>query len=387
MSDIISKASELGTKHAKFLKKGLDILSFSRLTGRQVFEGEGVVSLKPRTKVFLDVLRKGHLYSYEVGENVLLNSFKDTIFNNSWNVGGTAHTFATLFFTANSTQTSCRGWVGTGTTAAASTQTGLVSPLYMAQGANTVGNAIAMDPATGNLTYTIKLNPFTVTLPATLTEASYGYYQGSGNTFGGTQQNIISYGNGASQQGTVINRSLFNTPVSVIAGDIVTLSFAFTFPTLAVTQQTVTLTAQNGMNLSGSLGLVGTASNIAGGSVSVAGAVSADTGYTNPLLPDSTGNQPAVFGLTTATAFPAYNANTTGMNTNTTATVWGTYTNGTGIRTVTGTWAIGTPASNTNFNSITLTKNGVNGYQLLLSSQQTKLTTYSLAYSQTFSLA
>jgi hypothetical protein len=160
-------------------------------------------------------------------------------------------------------------------------------------------------------------------------------------------------------------------------------TYAVVMPTLAVTPQTITISAQNGMNISGQLKCVGTVAQLAGGTIS-------DTGVWTPtpsgnlshgLLPNC--NETVKLGLSTQATFPAAFAASTNISTNLVSPAWAAYTQNTYTRLTTATWGIGTPVADTAFRSISLcgsrhTIDTGGGYQLLLDADMTKAAASSL---------
>ena len=186
---------------------------------------------------------------------------------------------------------------------------------------------------------------------------------------------------GSSGSGLLLNRVVFPSSVSVTTGQQIIITASLSIPTLAVTPQTVTLGAQNGINVSGQLKLIGTSTGIIGGTVTTAGAETADTSV--PLLGNWTGNTSyytTQWGLNANSSFPAWNtASSWGTSTWATTSAAGSYTSGSYNNTYMGYWAVGNPATNTSFQSLVLTNStsstpsgsGLGGYQLLLTSPAT----------------
>jgi hypothetical protein len=157
------------------------------------------------------------------------------------------------------------------------------------------------------------------------------------------------------------------------------MTYAVTVPTLAVNGLPVSLAAQNGVNISGLLKLVGSSEAIIGGTVNLTtGQETANTQY--PIISDWTASRA---GLSSLTSHAAYNTASSALSGNDVQGVWSGYSTGTRKRSMSFTWPIGTPASNTNFRSITIYRNNTSpnntsGYQLLLDNQMTKASTAAL---------
>jgi hypothetical protein len=169
------------------------------------------------------------------------------------------------------------------------------------------------------------------------------------------------------------------------------MSYTLVTPTLAVTAQTISLAAQNGMNLSGQLKLVGTIDNMQGGSL---------LGTNGQMTGGSTSNNQSTtqggalypcwpaWGLSTDATFPAFGANpaTTWSNSGlANSNAYSPYTAGTYNRTISGQW---NPGART-FRSIYL-KQGTSttggGYQLLLDAEQTQAADKTLVVSLNFAI-
>ena len=256
----------------------------------------------------------------------------------------------------------------------------LIAPLMSTSTRASSGNSADVDATTGNAIMTINVVFAAALTNMTIREACLTH----GATLSGPTWLNLSPPNGWS-----LNRVVLPNPIVLSAGDVLTMSFTLVVPTLAITPQTVSLPAQNGMNISGQLKLIGNAASILGGTVTVAGVLTADTssgsagvnggGAVFPLNPRG--------GLTTATAFPTQLTNTTGMNANISSThVFGPYTQWTLFRDFTTTW--NSAFATTNFRSITLyLGNGTYGYQLLLDNQQTKELNRTLSINWRFALS
>lgn len=243
------------------------------------------------------------------------------------------------------------------------------------------GNSSDINTTNGNALLT--LNCVFAAAPTAMTLREACLTQLAGSTFAAWWQGNIG------NQYWTLNRVVLPTPIVLNAGDVLTMSFTLVIPTLAITPQTISLPAQNGMNLSGQLKLIGTAANILGGTVTADGTRTPLQGSDSPGT--SAGGAIVPFipagGLTTATAFPTQLTNTTGMNTNVaSSSAYATYARGSLFRDFATTW--NSAFATTNFRSVTLyLGNGTYGYQLLLDAQQTKESGKTLSINWRFALS
>lgn len=255
----------------------------------------------------------------------------------------------------------------------------LMAPLMWSSTRASQGNSGDVDAVTGNAIMTVNNVFAAASTSMTIREACLTSSANTANFW-------LSVG---PTNGYTLNRVVLPSPIVLNAGDVLTMSFTLVVPTLAITPQTISLPAQNGMNISGQLKLIGNAASILGGTVTAAGAFSPDGssgsaganggGAVFPLNPRG--------GLTTATAFPTQLTNTTGMNTNPSSTqVFGSYVQWSLFRDFVTTW--NSAFATTNFRSITLyLGNGTYGYQLLLDAQQTKELNRTLSINWRFALS
>jgi hypothetical protein len=364
---------------------------------RTVKEYLAEVSLKPKAKWLAEVrdtdgtIRPA--FNGEWFDNLFLNTFRDSFFNNGFSVVGNNNgqnakgSLLSMFF-GNSNQNyiywTTRMSVGGSSTPATVTQTGLQAYIKDSNAVYPTGNTASMNPTNGDAVFTLKqqfaIEIGTITYKEACLKIS--------NTLNGGGNTILGIANYSSLN---LNRVVFPAGLTLTVGQQLILTCAITMPTAAVTPIPVTLAAQNGVNISGNLQLVGTSSSILGGVVGANGIITSDD-VTLPLLPDTASSTRfstlPFLGLTTASSFPSYNSNTTGMQTNSVAGVWSTYTNGTGFMDLTANWGLGNPASDTAFRSICVgTTSGVNGYQLLLANQMTKQASAMLSIAFRFSLS
>jgi hypothetical protein len=236
------------------------------------------------------------------------------------------------------------------------------------------GNVADVDAITGNAIMTANWQFDPMPSPYTIKEVS---------VFGAERWHSTT-------SSAIFNRIVLSSPVVLDTNDVLVMSYTLVIPTLAVTAQTVTLAAQNGMNISGQLKLIGTKRTILGGEVTAAGVATIDTSSSTAGGSNTQGG--SIFpgnargGLITATTFPTVFTNTTGWATAQSSTqAWAAYTAGSFTRTYETVW--NTAFATTNFRSVVLyLGNGTNGYQLLLDAQQTKESGKQLAIGWTFSI-
>jgi hypothetical protein len=270
--------------------------------------------------------------------------------------------------------------VGSGTTAVTNSDTALATPVRFDSTAYITGNTITWNQTSGNILYTIKESFPAETGSVTYNEAGIRI---TGSSSGGAMLNNLT----TAGSNRLINRVVFPSGITLAAGEQLILTVAVTLSTLASSAgKTITIAAQNGVNISGVLKCIGSLSNMAGGTVTAAGVATRNTGQTTLF---ATG-QTAVALLSDKTAFDTLGANPTWGTTNQVNGTWGTYTTNNRYVDVGFTWGNGTPATNTDFRSIlirSITSAGaLGGYQLLLDAQQTKVSTATLALSLRFSV-
>jgi hypothetical protein len=267
--------------------------------------------------------------------------------------------------------------IGSGSTPVQNSDTALANEIRFDSTAFSSGNSVTWNSTTGNIVYTIKDSFPVETGSVSYTEAGIRIAPTSGNQLNGV----------AAGSNRLINRVVFPGAVSLSAGESLILTVAVTIPSLASSAgKTITIAAQNGVNITGVLKCVATGASMAGGTVTSAGALTRD--LTHPLLFNS-GEEPVAL-LSTKTSFDTLGTNPTWGQTNQVTGVWGSYTNGNRFRDVGYQWGSGVPASNTNFRSILFRKvdtAGANGgYQLLLDNQMTKASTATLALNLRFQI-
>jgi hypothetical protein len=376
----------------------MQILVFNKIT-KPIYETGATIDLSPKAAWQPRVMRTDGTFRYPFGEhwipNHILNQFVDGFLSNpvSSGTGGkgaffsqyqgnnvTSLSFGSLF-TPVPGEWDLHMQVGTGTGAAAQSNTALTSPAT----STTVvaGNAVSMSPTNGNLVYTITRR-FAAAGGggATWTEGGLWRVLKTGASIGGPLgASFPTEGGGAWANGARLqSRVLFPSPIVLAAGEVLDLVCAVTVPTLAVNGLPVSLAAQNGMNISGVLKIVGTTAAIAGGTINnTTGVLTANTQY--PIISDWAASRA---GLSSLTSHAAYNNASSALSGNDVQGSWQAYSSGTRRRDMVFTWGSGTPASDTSFRSITIYRNSTgsnntSGYQLLLDNEMTKLSTGTLA--------
>lgn len=364
----------------------LDILPFHRISAPQVIEGEANISLKPQGKFLVEVRRTDGTIRRPFGDNWVGNQFLNQFKNQVLTWGGLGSLgwgqnnsgFASLFY-PNANYTTYTTWlqVGTSNTAVNPTQTTLTGT----KTANSweSGNTITISPTTGDIVFVVKQGFSPEGSPVTYNEAGI-------TTNGSANGYYTPIGTSSYSEVKLNSRCVFPSGVSLLTGERLVLTYAITVPTLTANSQTITLTADNGMNVSGQLKLVGNLPYTVGGTVSSLGVRTNTNTNSSGILPVSPQISSGLFGLTGATSFPAFGSNTTGMNTNTAGTsAWAAYTSGSFYRDYIGIWNSGTGPFT--FRSITLSGGGVNGYQLLLDNEMTKTPLSTLQFGLRFSMA
>ena len=372
----------------------MDILSFSKIT-KPIYEGDTIIDCRPRGKWLVEIKRSDGTIRRPFGDNwvnnVFLNAWAD---NQMTGAAGSNASFGNPFvstrFTwlnffygqgsdpANGNLMSFA--VGSGTTPAQQTDTTLANQIRFDSTPFVTGNSISYSTTSGNVVYTIKEEFPVETDPVTYNEAGIRIVSGSGIN----QWVINGLGSNAAR---LINRVVFPGSINLIAGEQLILTLAVTIPTLGSSAgKTITIAAQNGVNISGVLKCIGSQAAIAGGTVTAAGAITQTVRYTNLFNTQLT----PVALLSTKTAFDTLGTDPTWGTTNQVNGTWAAYTTGNRFRDIGFTWGNGTPASNTNFQSI-LFRNQTDagaygGYQLLLNNQMTKASTATLALSLRFTV-
>jgi len=367
----------------------MNILSFSKLT-KPIYEGGTLINLRPQGRWLVEVRRTDGTLRRPFADwidNLFLDGYADGQLGGSlgaatgfgWNSLGTTaaakNTFLDLFYGTRSSIA-----VGSGTTPVQTTDTALDNAVRFDSLPSSAGNSISWDSNSGNIVYSIKEEFPAETGSVTYTEAGI-------RIEGGTSTAAM---NGLTTTGSnrLINRVVFPGSVSLDAGEQLILTVAVTIPTLAsAAGKTITIAAQNGVNVSGVLKCIASEAAIAGGTVTAAGAVPTKE-RSHPLL-FNTGDAPQAL-LGTQTSFDPVGTNPSWGTTNLVTGTWGTYTNGSRTRDIGYQWSPGVPASDTNFRSILFRAKaptaGIGGYQLLLDDQMTKASAATLSISLRFSI-
>jgi len=368
----------------------MNILSFNKIT-KPIYEGGTTIDLRPRGKWFVQVRRTDGTFRYPFGDmwidNLFINRWANGQLNiwtasgsntptYSWGSGNLANRYNWVdFFYGDRSNIA----VGSGTTAVTNSDTALATQIRFDSTPYITGNTISWDQTSGDIVYTIKEQ-----FPAETGSVTYNEAGIRLNSGGGLADNINALLFG---QNGLMNRVVFPSGVTLAAGEQLILTVAVTLSTLAKsTGKTITISAQNGVDISGELKCIGSLTNMAGGTVTSAGVKTTNTGYTTLF---ATG-QTAVALLSDKTAFDTLGTAPTWGTTNQVNGTWASYTNDSRFVDVGFTWGNGVPATNTDFRSIlfrSITSAGaLGGYQLLLDAQQTKVSTATLALSLRFSV-
>lgn len=369
----------------------MDILSFSKIT-KPIYEGGATIDLRPKGKWLIEVRRTDGTIRRPFGDlwidNLFINRYANgqlggatTVNPFSWGTQGSGGsqdtwTFLNLFYGAKSSIA-----VGSGTTPVQNSDTALANLIRFDSTAYASGNSITWNSTSGNIVWTIKEEFPLETSPVTYNEAGI-------RITGGTSTDGM---NGLSTAGSngLLNRVVFPGSINLVSGEQLIITVAVTVPSLASSAgKTITIAAQNGVNISGVLKCIATQASMAGGTVTAAGVATLESTKTYPLLFNICRAPVAL--LSTKTAFDTLGVNPTWGTTNEVAGTWATYTTDNRFRDASFQWGSGVPAANTNFRSILfryLTTAGANGgYQLLLDNQMTKASTATLALSLRFTI-
>jgi len=367
----------------------MDILTFHKLT-RPHYEGGLNIDCRPRGEFLVEVRRSDGTIRRPFGDfliqNTFLNQWRDGQLGGTANTGSGSNATSGFGWGNNSASQAPYSWldlfygsltslaVGSGSTAATASDTALATQVRTDSTPYASGNAVTWSQSSGDVVYTIK-----EAFPA---ETGSVTYREAGIRLFGSNINGI----GATSAARLINRVVFPADVTLSSGESLILTIAVTVPTLAKTGgKTITISAQNGMNISGALRVTGTEARIVGGTVTGAGVATVDSNHVTLFSP----NKSTQAILSTLTAFDTANTNPTWGTTGVLQGVWQSYTNGNYYRDLGFTWGSGTPASNTDFRSILIRSGSVTnsgGYHLLLDNQQTKASTGTLSFSLRFSV-
>lgn len=380
----------------------MQILSFNKIS-KPILETGATIDLTPKAVWQVRVRRTDGTYRYPFGEhwfpNLFIDRFADgllrdggdsvsgPVYNWSTNNGASTWTQQRSFihdYFFGGTTTGRKIAVGSSNTPVVATQTALQNEIR-ADSVASSGNDASINFTTGGITYTISEIFPAETGSVTYQEAAIKQTLAGGGSY--TQKSI----NGLTAPG-IFNRVVFPGAVTLSAGEALAIKIAITIQSCAGTNgKTITLSAQNGMNISGQLKLIGAKNSLLGGTVTSLSVTTLDVDY--PLL-FSTNHAPLGV-LSTLTSFSTQDTNPIWGNTNLAQGAWSAYSNGTRYRDATFLWSSGSPSSDTAFRSILL-RSGNNtsiasgtvrgGYQLLLDNEMTKATTATLAVSLRFSV-
>lgn len=368
----------------------ITILPFHRISAPQVLEGGTDISLKPTGKFRVEVRRTDGTIRLPFGDrfidNVILNNFRNKVMasggiakNNYSPYTSVYGTFLTTFYQSNfNAATTSQLYVGTSSTPADATQTALQGTVQAAASYTSVGNSITINSTTGDIVAVVCKQFAAQASNITLNECGLSITSGS--------QATLVFFNNESYTTTLVNRCVFPSPVVLVAGEVLYLTFAMTIPTLASTAQTVTLASQNGFDVSGQLKLVGTANAMIGAYAYAYGTSQVQDSTTMGSFFPQTQAAP-VFALSTVSSFPSFGVAASGLDANAAGSSgWGTYTNNSYQRDYNGIWA-SAAGPFTDMRSIYLGKGGASGYQLLLDNPMTKAVGSTLNFGLRFSMS
>jgi hypothetical protein len=383
----------------------MDILVFNKLT-KPIYEGGATIDLRPKGMWQVSVRRSDGTYRYPFGEhwlpNLFINRFANGLLGSSvdttgpyrnWSANGaffgniqtSTWSFINGYFFGSTTGRKLA--VGSSNAAVVATQTALQAEVR-ADSTPTSGNSADINFTTGGITYVISEVFPTETGTVSYSEAAIKH---SPPAISGRYINGINNPNSG-----ILNRIVFPGSVTLNAGEALALKISVTIQSAAGTNGIpIDIAAQNGVNITGDLKLIGTSASILGGTVTSLGVPTINRDY--PLLFNT---DLAPYGiLSTLTSFSTQDTNPTWGNTNPASGAWAAYTTDTRYRDATFTWGTNVPASNTNFRSICFRSLGfdnaaanpgvstaLGGYQLLLDNEMTKETTATLQLSLRFSV-
>lgn len=387
----------------------MDIYSFNKIT-KPKLEGDTSIDTRPQGSWRVEVRRSDGTIRYPLGDlwfsNVFLNRWANSQLgggqSNSWYNGvtpvgasstSTAYTWMDLFYNRSTIG------VGSGSASALVTDSGLQTEIRSDSILYPSGNSASWESDSGNLNWTIKREFPTEVGTVTYNEAGLKLY--------GVTATNTTWINGLNTNGATgyINRVVFPSPVTINSGEKLIITLSVTIPSLASSAgKTITIAAQNGVNISGVIKLIASSNAILGGSVTGAGVVTKtddNSGYgaRNPLLPpiSNTVNPPQRAVLSTLTAFDTLGVDPAWVVTQV-IPAYSAYTSNTRTRDIGFTWASGTPAANTAFRSILFRMSGAatlagsvgpnnrGGYQLLLDNEMTKVSTATLSLGLRFTV-
>lgn len=374
----------------------MNIYSFHKIS-RPIYEGGATIDLTPKGQWFVQVRRTDGTFRYPFGDrwidNLFLTGYVDGQLGggqfpegkgwaSEWVGNRNTYTFLDYFYGGKSSLA-----IGSGTTPVTAGDTALANQIRFDSTPFATGNFTSWNSSNGNLNFTIKEQFPVETGSVTYNEAGFRITQaGAGGSTG--WDNIAINGLTAAGATRLVNRVVFPSGISLVSGEQLIITISITIPSLASTGgRTITISAQNGMNISGVLKLIGSAAAMVGGTVSQNGIIS-PYNVTHPTLFDTA--VVPVGLLSTKTTFDTLGVDPTWGTTNQVNGQWGTYTNGSRVRDIGFQWNSGTPATDTAFRSILfreITDAGARGgYQLLLDNEMTKASSAVLSLALRFSI-
>jgi hypothetical protein len=366
----------------------MNILVFNKLT-KPIYEGGLTIDCAPRGQFLVEVRRPDGTIRRPFGDNLIQNTFLDQWRNEhlnpstvraeckGWNNGATSdsqmNTWTDFFYGARSSIA-----IGSGSATASASNTGLASPIRHDSSPHASGNGITWSQSTGDTVYTIKEEFPAETGSVTYREAGIRLEPLSTSTTGGI--NGMAHNSGLSR---LMNRVVFPANVTLNSGEALILTIVVTIPTLASTNgKTITISAQNNMNISGVLRLYSPQNNIVGGTVTGGGAITNTRTHTALTI-----SRNLLCAMNTSTTAGTLGSLLSGGTNSTEATSVITWTSGQSYIDYGFTFGANIPTSNFTFGQLRLRPSGVDaGYQLLLDSTMTKATAGILAFTMRLSL-
>jgi hypothetical protein len=364
----------------------MDILVFNKLT-KPIYEGGVSLDCRPRGRFLVEVRRRDGTIRRPFGDHLIENTFLNqwrndhigpsstTDYNKGWYSGGSTgyNSWLDFFYGAKSSIA-----IGSGSTAASATDTGLATAIRHDSTAYASGNGVTWSQSTGDVVYTIKEEFPEETGSVTYREAGIRLTAIAGST--GSINGLVK----DTSDNRLMNRVVFPANVDLVSGETLILTLAITIPTVASTNgKTITISAQNSMNISGVLRLYSPQSELVGGTVTGAGVLTRNNHQTMMPL-----TRAFLCGMNTSTTAGTLGSLLSGGTTSTEATgVLGSFTAGQSYRDIGFTFGSGTPATNFEFRQLRFRPSGQTAaYQLLLDNTMTKASSGVLAFSMRFSV-
>lgn len=367
-------------------RKAMDILVFNKLT-KPIYEGGVSIDCRPRGRFLVEVRRTDGTIRRPFGDHLIENTFLNqwrndhigpasaTDYHKGWYAGGsTAYNSWLDFFYGDKSSIA----VGSGSTAASATDTALGNAIRHDSTAYASGNGVTWSQSTGDVVYTIKEEFPTETGSVTYREA--GIRLVALGTSTGSINGLERY----TANSKLMNRVVFPANVDLVSGETLILTLAITIPTLASTNgKTITISAQNGMNISGALRLFAPEASMVGGTVTGAGVLTRNTQHA--MMPLTRAFLCRMNTSTTAGTLGSYVSG--GTSSVDTTGVLGSFTAGQSYRDIGFTFGSGTPSTDFTFGQLHFRVTGQStGYQLLLDNTMTKAASGVLALSMRFSV-